>query len=56
MRSDHAALLPMPLVLVGLDEQVFVLARVVGEASAGSRVRFDGEETVATGLLTLRAI
>jgi hypothetical protein len=54
--SDHEASLPMPLVLVRLDEQVSVLARLVGEASAGSNVRFDGDETVATGLLTLRGV
>jgi uncharacterized OB-fold protein len=51
-RSEFKAMLPMPLGLIRLEEQVFVLARLVGGAVARSEVRFDTDETISSGLLT----
>ncbi len=54
-RAEHKPSLPMPLALVRLEEQVLVMARLADHASTGSDVRFDGEDTLRTGLLTMRS-
>ena len=55
-RADFEDRLPMPLGLVRLAEQVFVLVRLVGDPKARAQVHFDGDETISSGLLTMRAV